>query len=322
MATATTAASQESATTGTIRQGPVTFVFEPRSRGLAEALSAVPDLLTLPVLPRDALEGGPPVTVYLAASEAAFDSLTGGRAPEWGAGVAFPTEGRIVLPAFASRRGAVHELNRVLRHELAHVALQQYLGPLQVPRWFTEGYSTWAAGQLDLEAGWLLRLAFLTGRAPPLDSLTLDWPADATDARIAYLLSASAVEYLHERGGDRVMRLFLEEWRANGLFERALFDTYGLGLAQLERYWSRQVRRRYGWLTFAAQSAVLWALTAVVVLGMFMIRRHRDRERMARLRAAELPDDPEFWVHLDPDARGDVARDAEPERPRSDSTEV
>ncbi len=181
-----------------------------------------------------------------------------------------------------------------------------------MPRWFTEGYATWAAGQLDVNAGWLLRLAFLTGRAPPLDSLTLDWPARTTDARIAYLLSASVLGYLHDNGGDRALRLFLGRWREDGRFERALFDTYGLGLAQLERYWSEYVRRRYGWLTFAAQSIVIWTFTGLLVAIMFMIRRRRDRARLERLRANEIPDDPEFWVHTgpvglpgeDPDAAG------------------
>lgn len=280
----------------TVRSGPVIFAFGEDGRALAEALAATA-ARTLPVLPADILEGEPPVIVQLAPDEASFDTLTGGRAPEWGAGVAFPAQARIVLPAYASRRGAVHELDRVLRHELAHVALQRYVGDFQVPRWFTEGYSTWAAGQLDTNAGWLLRLAFLTGRAPPLDSLTLDWPAFTTDARIAYLLSASVIGYLHDNGGDRVMRIFLERWREAGGFERALFDTYGLSLAQLEGYWSGYVRRRYGWLTFAAQSIVIWAFTGLLVIAMFILRRRHNRERMARLRSMELPDDPEYWVH-------------------------
>lgn len=279
----------------TLRSGPLTFVFAAEGRALARALAA--SVAPLPFLPDDIMTGDPAVVVQLAPDEIAFDSLTGGRAPEWGAGVAFPSDGRIVLPAYVSRRGAVHELNRVLRHELAHVGLQRYVGDLQVPRWFTEGYSTWAAGQLDENAGWLLRLAFLTGRAPPLDSLTLDWPERTTDARIAYLLSASVVAYLYENGGDRVMRLFLERWREIGAFERSMFDTYGLGLVQLERYWSEYVRRRYGWLTFAAQSVVIWTFTALLVMVMFGIRRKRNRERLERLRAMELPDDPEYWVH-------------------------
>src|SRR5690606_22708565 len=135
----------------------------------------------------------------LAPDAARFNELTGGRAPEWGAGVAIPDAGVVVLPGYNSARAATGRLPRILRHELAHVALHRHVAPSRVPRWFSEGYATWAAGQLDPEAGWMLRLAFLAGSAPPLDSLTIRWPAGQIDARIAYLLSASVIQYLHER---------------------------------------------------------------------------------------------------------------------------
>ena len=194
---------------------------------------------------------------------ARFDSLTGGRTPDWGAGVAFPDSGVIVLPGYASERVLTRDLPRVLRHELAHVALQRHLGAARVPRWFTEGYATWAAGQLDTDAAWLLRVAFLMRRTPPLDSLVLEWPRGQADARIAYLLSASAIEYLVENGGERALTLFLERWRESGDFDAALRDTYGLTFGQLERYWGRAVRRRYGWMLFLAQSAVLWMMRSI-----------------------------------------------------------
>ncbi|MFP5355115.1 MAG: hypothetical protein ACLGIK_08170, partial [Gemmatimonadota bacterium] len=37
---------------------------------------------------------------------------------------------------------------RVLRHELAHLALHEYLGDLPT-RWFDEGYASYAAGEWD-----------------------------------------------------------------------------------------------------------------------------------------------------------------------------
>jgi hypothetical protein len=188
------------------------------------------------------------------------------------------------------------DLPIVLRHEIAHVALERMLSPAAVPRWFTEGYATWAAGQLDLEAGWLLRLAFVTGRAPPLDSLVLGWPAGAADARVAYLLSASAVQWLHERGGDRALGLFFQRWKENGRMEIALRSTYGLTLGQFERYWIRSVRRRYGWLVFFAQASVAWTILTLIVLLMFVQRRRRDRQRMQRLRDNEPPDAPAYWL--------------------------
>ncbi len=282
-------------TVDSLREGNIVLHFAPQQRALAEALQPTVRQ-PLPLLPPDMLDGAAPVLVHLAPDEAAFRALTGGLAPAWGAGVAFPDRGIIVLPAYGTDRGPTHELPRVLRHELAHVALQRFVGPARIPRWFSEGYATWSAGQLDENAAWVLRLAFLTGRAPPLDSLILDWPAGSMDARVAYLLSASAVGWLHENGGDRVFRLFLDRWRETTDFDRALYDVWGLTGATLERDWSSAVRRRYGWLLFLAQSVVIWAILGILVLALVFIRRRRDRLRLEKLRAAEIPDDPAFWL--------------------------
>lgn len=267
---------------------------EPFARQVAAAAERS---LALPALPDGILAFPPPVRIFLPPDEARFDSITGGRAPEWGAGVAIPDSAIIVLPGFSSvQRGAAHDLGPVLRHELAHLALHRYLGGIQIPRWFSEGYATWAAGQLDADAAWLLRLAFLTRRAPPLDSLALDWPALTTDARIAYLLSASAVGFLAETGGERGLEILLVRWRETGSFDDALRATYTMNSGQLEEYWGRSVRRRYGWLLFFAQTAVVWVAITILVIVLYVIRRRRNRRKLERLRAAEIPDDPAFWL--------------------------
>lgn len=294
----------------------------PASERLARTLVAPPGVLApLPGLPDTLLERPPPIHVHLAATPAQFDSLTGGRAPEWGAGVAFPDAGVIVLPGYASDRGRTRDLPRVLRHELAHVALHRYLGNAPVPRWFSEGYATWAAGQLDADAAWLLRIAFITRRAPPIDSLALDWPRGVIDARVAYLLSASILEYLHAEGGDRALRIFFERWHDSRDFEDALRRTYGLTLGQLERYWGQSVRRRYGWLLFLAQSAVLWAIAAAIVIALYAVRRRRNRVRLARLRATEIPDRPAYWLGEDPDSDAPEHRPAGESGREADSAE-
>src|SRR5690606_23897795 len=70
---------------------------------LVDAVAAAPGLSALPP---DVLADGDPVHIYLAPDPARFDSLTGGHAPEWGAGIAQPESGVIVLPGYGSRRGA------------------------------------------------------------------------------------------------------------------------------------------------------------------------------------------------------------------------
>lgn len=256
-----------------------------------------------PALPETVLYGGPPVHIVLAPDEARFVALTGGRTPEWGAGVAIPSRSLVVLPAYASRRGAPHHLTRVLRHELAHIALNRYLEPARPPRWFDEGYARWAAGEWDEEAAWRLRLAFAFGRAPHLDSLALDWPRTEPDARIAYLLATSAVADLVDRGGVLALERFLTRWKEAGDIEPALRRTYGLGLAQFEHAWGKAVRKRYGWTYFLSHSIVFWFLCTFLFLALYWRRRRRDLLRLERLRATEPPDSPAYWMGEDEDER-------------------
>jgi len=284
-----------------VLRGPGIRMHAPAAaRELAERLLASAEAaLPLPGFPAGWWPGGDTVDIHLVADEAAFDALTGGQVPEWGAGVALPFEGRIVLPLHAPRTAAMNELARILKHELAHVGLQRWVGDAAVPRWFSEGYATWAAGELDPAAGWMLRVAFLTGSAPSLDELTLAWPRGTSQARVAYLLAADAVRYLAEQGGGSGFGPFLERWRATGSFEQAMRATYAVSSTQFERLWLERVRSRYGWLVFLAQSVVLWAFLAVLVVALTYLRRRRNRERLERLRASELPDRPAYWLGED-----------------------
>ncbi len=234
--------------------------------------------------------------IYLAPDRERFDLLTGGRVPEWGAGVAVPSLDRIVIPLFSSPWGDPWGEDRTLRHEWAHLGLHEYMSGLRIPRWFDEGYAQIAAGSWSVEEAWRLRIALASGRAPPLDSLSLNWPRDQGSARIAYLLSATAVEFLRGRAGDRGLEVLLPRWREEGSFERGLRLTFGFTTASFESAWRSHVTRRYGWLYLLSQSLVFWAILSILVLFLFHRRRVRDRERLERLRAEELPDDPAYWI--------------------------
>ena len=248
-----------------------------------------------PALPAAAPTFGQPIRIILAANDAHFNAVTGGAIPEWGAGVAAPDAGVIVMPWYGGGRAANTDMRRVLHHELAHIALYRYLQPARIPRWFNEGYATWASGELDFSAEWRLRVAFALRKAPPLDSLELNWPRATEDARTAYLLSASVVSYLVRSSGEGALQTFMQRWRASQSMDQALASTYGLSVDQLETHWVRDVRKRYGWFAVAMQSAVFMSVASVLMVILIAIRRRRDRKKLALLQANELPDAPAFW---------------------------
>ncbi len=260
-----------------------------RARQIGEFLRGLPPLPALP----DSLPGG--LTLFIAPDQASFDDLTGGAVPEWGAGVAIPSLNRIVIPGFGPQRARGWSEARVLKHEWAHLGLHQHLNGLRIPNWFNEGYAEWASGGWNPGEGWRLRVAFALGNAPPLDSLVLAWPRDPTSAGLAYLLSATAVEYLIRESGERGLRLFLDRWKSERSFDSALRNTYGLTLGQFEEDWKGYVRRRYGWLFVLSHSSVFWLSLTLALLVLVRIRRGRNREAMARLRAGEPPDLPAYW---------------------------
>jgi hypothetical protein len=140
-----------------------------------------------------------------------------------------------------------------------------------------------------------LRLLLATGDAPPLDSLSLVWPAGRASAETAYLLSASVVEYLVEASGERGLTALFRNWRGQGDFETALRTTYGLTSGQLEEDWRGWARKRYGWLFVLTHSSLAWGMLAILLAGTAVLRRRYNRDRMARLRARELPEAPAFW---------------------------
>jgi|AP95_1055475.scaffolds.fasta_scaffold12921_2 hypothetical protein len=257
-----------------------------------EVLSALDSQLPLPGLGPDVPNA---VRVVLAHSPEAFDELTGGAVPEWRAGVAIPSENLIVVPTGEGRRILSPDGRRTLRHEWAHLGLAQALDGLRAPRWFNEGYAQWASGGFDALEAWQLRVLLATGRAPPMDSLTLRWPAGRAEANIAYLLSASAVTHLLSNSGARGMAIFIERWKAERSFETAFRRVFGRTTGQFEEDWRKHVKDEYGWLFVLSHSTVFWMVLALVLLFMVRIRRGDNREKLARLRAGELPDQPAYW---------------------------
>lgn len=143
-------------------------------------------------------------------------------------------------------RGALRvssELERVLRHEYVHAALDAAAPSLVLPALVNEGLAEWFARRsLRLpvlepwEVGILARNA-QQGALPPLSRLL--GPSfgrlSPRAAALAYLQSRAFVAHLaHHHGEDRL----LDFWRSlvrSGRFDRALERAFGRDLAEIDR---------------------------------------------------------------------------------------
>ena len=105
---------------------------------------------------------------------------------------------------------------------------------------------------------------------------------------------------LMQRSGERGLTRFLERWKELESMEAALRRTYGVTFSQFEEDWKKYVKRRYGWVLTLSNALVLWIFLGTVVFWAFWIRRRRAKEKMARLRAGEPPEDPAYWLPKNP----------------------
>jgi hypothetical protein len=224
-----------------------------------------------------------------------LDSLTSGRAPHWGAAVALPAARTILL------RADIPDIYAVLRHELAHLALDQAV-PIRIPLWFDEGYASWAAGEWDRLGALELNLAVVRGALPDLRELDGALRGSASTADAAYALAASAVTELARRNPTGSLAPLIGRLAAGVDFEVAVRQTTGLTLPQFEAQWRRRLHQRYSLGTWLLAGGG-WGLLALFLWGLVRLRRRRDRERRAALDEGwELPPETPVGAELDRDS--------------------
>ncbi|HEY9230333.1 MAG TPA: hypothetical protein VIP11_27020, partial [Gemmatimonadaceae bacterium] len=214
-----------------------------------------------------------------------FREWIGPGAPEWGAAIAFPDSRRIVMQGRSSGSDA-GDTREVLRHELAHLALHESLGDLP-PRWFDEGYASYAAREWNREDALTTSLGLALRGTPTLDELEAQFNGGTMTAQTAYALAYRAVVELAALDSVGGLRDFFVEWKKTGTIDRAIRSSYGLTLSGFEQRWRQRTRRRYGALALASDVTLLGLVLMVAVFPLFVARRQRDRMRLAALVAAD-----------------------------------
>lgn len=267
-------------------RGRFTVVAYPSDRTLARTLlAAAAGADTFPGLPRPRAR----VVIAVAPDARRFRMWGGPGAPEWGAAFAFPGSNRIVMQGRTAGSDAGDPV-RVLRHELAHLALHEFLGDLP-PRWFDEGYASFAAGEWGRDEVLAANVALLVRGMPGLDELDDGFTAGAARADEAYALAHRAVADLATLDERRGLALFFQYWRASGRFDTAVRQAFGMTAGTFERHWQQRTRRAYGVLAFVTNLSAVSGLIALVFLPAWVARRRRDRARLDAMRAAEAEAD-------------------------------
>ena len=262
--------------------GRFTFVAMPSDAALAKNLLAVAIAAdSFPGLPRPRR----PATIMIAPNAAAFREWIGGGVPEWGIAVAIPEEHRIVMQGRSadSRAG---DPRVSLRHELAHLALHEYLTNLP-PRWFDEGYASYSAGEWGRDEV-LSSSVVLALRGVPhfggLDTLIAGGTARAEQGYALAHRAVADVAAIDPRGG---LTLLFRYWHDTRKLDAAFRQAYGITLDGFENTWRQATRRRYGALAMLGDVGFASLVLFLIVGPFWLVRRRRDRTRLDAMRAAD-----------------------------------
>ncbi len=262
--------------------GRITVVAERSDARLAQALlAAAAGQDSFPGLPRPQAS----VLIAIAPDARRFREWVGPAAPEWGAAIALPAEQRIVMQGGEAGSGAGDPLV-VLRHEMAHLALHETMGTLP-PRWFDEGYASYAAHEWTRESTFELSGRLVWRALPSMDALEDGFYAGASQADWSYALAYRAVEELAALDARNGLANLFSEWKRTGAFEPALRRAFGMTGEQFDKHWHLQTRRRYGALSVVAALSGVLGFFGLLLGPLFWMRTRRNRRRLEAMRLVD-----------------------------------
>ena len=201
--------------------------------------------------------------------------FSGGRAPSWGAGLAFPSTRTIVIRADGG------EPRQTLRHELAHLVLHDAVRT-RIPLWFDEGYAAVASNEWDRMDAFRLSWIVLRRDLPDFRELDGSLRANATTAEKAYTLATSAVLELGRRNPAGTLDNLLARLSRGEDFAAAVQGSTGLTLDQFESDWQRTIKRKYN-LVIWLSAGGFWLVVSLAVGIIWYLRRRYDRPRRLAL---------------------------------------
>lgn len=208
--------------------------------------------------------------------------------PRWAAGVAHPPTGEIAISAHAPD-GSLTDLDGLLRHEMAHVALYRATGGQPLPRWFHEGVAESFGEEIDLMRTQTLAAAIFGVGVPPLSQLEHNFrSADPNTVTISYAAARDLVNFLRWRDEDGSdLRQALAQLKQGRSIEDAFVSGFGRSLSELDAEWRGGLTGRFIWFPIVSSDGLPMALAAPLVFVAAIRRRRHLREGWARLEAED-----------------------------------
>jgi hypothetical protein len=166
---------------------------------------------------------------------------------EWTGGQAFPSYNIIIM---AVNSNLLAWAKGALPHEITHLIVHESVfGPFdQIPTWLDEGLARYSEGVTGATAGedkQILNEAIQDGSLISVRSLNSNFPADASQAGLAYAESCSVVSYLIETYGWDKIKTLLAIFKDGSTYDGALKKVYNFDTGGLEKEWRVKIGAGY-----------------------------------------------------------------------------
>lgn len=260
----------------TQEEGWLRLAFHPSARERIRTLLAQADAAKKDLTEKLGTDVLASVEVRIAAVPAEMARLSPTEPPSYATGIAFSDRSLLVMSLASPLSLEPPKAGDVLRHLLAHLALDQALKNQPLPAWFHEGFAVHMAGDDLALRTQNLCVAATTGRLIRLDRLPAEMPADAPRSSLSYAEAADFLRFLSSadaKSNERFPRLIRAVREGHNL-DQALAQAYETPLPELEQAWRRDMAKRYGFLPVMLASTLLWA----AALSIFAAKRARRKQ--------------------------------------------
>lgn len=219
-----------------------------------------------------------------------FDSVVGGRFPDWGVAAAVGERNLIVVRSPADYPLG-RSLRETLRHELAHLHLDAMSGLRQMPRWMHEGYAQQIAHQWEFGDDLLIARAVFFDHAITLRDIDGVNSFAGSRAQLAYAESFLAMNHFLSAYGWDGLQLFCDHLREGEDWDSAFREATGADYAAFQKEFSDFLTARYNWVAFLGDTILLWIGLVGVFIVIYLIKKKRSAKRRAEWEQQEAIED-------------------------------
>lgn len=219
-----------------------------------------------------------------------FDSVVGGRFPDWGVAATIGERNLIVVRSPADYPLG-RSLRETLRHELAHLHLDAMSGLRQVPRWMHEGYAQQIGHQWEFGDDLMIARAVFFGHDISLRDIDGVNSFAGSRAQLAYAESFLAMNHFLAVYGWEGLHLFCQQVRSGGDWDSAFREATGADYAGFQEEFSEFLNARYNWIAFLGDTILLWIALVGAFIVVYVVKRRRSAKRRAEWEQQEAIED-------------------------------